>query len=111
MKIKERVVGGVTVLDLKGHLAFGEGETVFRDQIGALLEKKRCAILLNFQKVDFMDSSGVGALVTSLTRVNRAGGKLKGLHPGPMVSKVLKITGVYNLLEFHDDEKRAIASF
>ena len=111
MKIKERSVGDVTVVDLKGPLSFGEGETAFRNEIARLLEKKKSAVLLNLEKVDFMDSSGVGALVTCLTRVTRAGGKLKGLHPNPMVVKVLKITGVYNLIEFYNDEKQAISSF
>lgn len=111
MKIKDRSVGNVTVVDLKGPLTFGDGETEFRDAIAALLDRKKSSILLNLEKVEFMDSSGVGAVVTSLTRVNRAGGKLKGLHPSPMVAKVLKITGVYDLIEFYSDEKQAIASF
>ena len=111
MKIKNRSVGKVTVVDLKGPLSFGDGETVFRESIAAVLDEGASSILLNFEKVEFIDSSGVGALVTCLTRVNRAGGKLKGLHPSPMVAKVLKITGVYSLIEFYSDEKQAIASF
>jgi anti-anti-sigma factor len=111
MKIKERNEGRVTVLDLKGPLALGEGEEIFRERISQLLKEKKTAILLNFEKVEFIDSSGVGALIKTLTSVTRAGGKLKGLHPGPMVQKILKITGVYALFEFFDDEARAIASF
>ena len=111
MKIRHRNVRDVTVVDLNGPLSFGDGETVFREAIATLLDDGNSSILLNFEKVEFMDSSGVGAVVTCLTRVNRAGGKLKGLHPNPIVSKVLKITGVYNLIEFHNDETKAIASF
>lgn len=111
MTIKERTEGHVTVLDLKGPLALGEGEEMFREKIAQLLKGKKTAILLNLEKVEFMDSSGVGALIKCLTSVTKAGGTLKGLRPGPMVQKILKITGVFALFEFFDDEARAIASF
>ncbi len=111
MKIKERTEGRVTVLDLKGPLALGEGEEVFRQKIAQLLKEKKTSILLDFEKVEFIDSSGVGALIKCLTSVTRVGGKLKALHPAPMVQKILKITGVFGLFEFFDDEAEAIASF
>ena len=111
MKIRERTEGRVIVLDLKGPLALGEGEEAFRQKIAQLLKEKKTAILLNFEKVEFIDSSGVGALIKCLTSVSRAGGKLKGLRPGPMVQKILKITGVFALFEFFDDDADAIASF
>ena len=111
MKIKERTEGRVTVLDLKGPLALGEWEEAFRQKIAQLQKEKKTAILLNFENVEFIDSSGVGALIKCLTSATRTGGKLKGLRPGPMVQKILKITGVFGLFEFFDDEAQAIASF
>ena len=111
MKIKERSAGRVTVLDLNGPLALGDGERIFRAKITQLLKEKKTSILLNFEKVEFIDSSGVGALIKCLTTVTREGGKLKGLRAGPMVQKILKITGVYALFEFFEDEIQAIASF
>jgi len=111
MKIKERSAGRVTVLDLAGPLSLGEGEQAFREKIAQLLKDKKTFILVNFEKVEFIDSSGVGALIKCLTTVTRDGGKLKGLRPGPMVQKILKITGVYALFEFFEDEAHAIASY
>ncbi|MFQ5876907.1 MAG: STAS domain-containing protein [Acidobacteriota bacterium] len=111
MQIRERIVGDVTILDLAGPLTFGEGETAFRRHISRLIGDKKRAILLNLEKVEFLDSSGVGALVQYLTSIARSGGKLKALRAGPMVVKVLKITGVHNLIEFYDDERKAVASF
>jgi len=111
MKIQERSEGQVTVLDLKGALSLGESEDLFREAISDLLAQGRSAILVNLEKVDFIDSSGVGVLIKCLTSVTRAGGKLKGLRPAPAVLKILKVTGVYALFEFFDDEAKAIASF
>ena len=91
MNISERTEGKVTVLDLQGPLALGEGEEAFRHKISELLEEKRSTILLNLGEVEFVDSSGVGALVKCLTSVTRAGGKLKGLRPNPTVVKVLPV--------------------
>ena len=111
MNISERTQGNVTVLDLEGPLALGVGEELFREKITQLLADNRTAILLNLDAVEFVDSSGVGALVKCLTSVTRAGGKLKGLRPNPVVVKVLKIIGVHKLFEFFDNEEQALASY
>ena len=111
LKISSRTSGKVTVLDLKGALSIGESEDNFREKIDRLTKEKKTAILLNFEKVEFVDSSGVGALIKCMTSVTRAGGSLKGMRPSPAVQKILKITGVFNLFEFYDDEAGAVASF
>ena len=111
LKISARSEGAVTVLDLKGALSIGESEDLFREKIDRLVKDKKTAILVNFEKVEFVDSSGVGALIKCMTSVTRAGGKLKGLRPSPIVQRILKITGVFDLFEFFDNEKRALASF
>lgn len=111
MKIRLREQGSVTILDLKGRLVLGEDEAAFREAIDRLVNDRSLAILINFAGVEFLDSSGVGALVKSLTTVTRAGGRLKGLKPTPVVQKILKIVGVYQLFEFFEDESTAVASF
>lgn len=110
-RIAIRKVDHVTVLDIKGPLAIGESEDLFKEQVAKLLEEKSASILVNFEKVEYIDSSGVGALIKCMTSVTRAGGSMKGLRAGPVVQRILKVTGVYDLFEFFDDEKRAIASF
>ena len=111
LKISTRNEGAVTLLELDGALTIGESEDAFREKVAQLLKAKKTSILVNFDKVEFVDSSGVGALIKCLTSVTKAGGKIKGLKPSPMVQKILKITGVYNLFEFFDDEARGVGSF
>lgn len=111
MKIKERSEGDITVLELKGPLALGPGEDAFRQKMAQLLKEKRTNILLDFKEVEFIDSSGVGALVKYLTTITREGGKLKCVNPGQLIQKVLKITGVYDLFDFYSDEKAALSGF
>ncbi len=111
LKISARSEGAVTVLDLKGALSIGESEDLFREKIDRLVKDRKTAILVNFEKVEFVDSSGLAALIKCMTSVTRAGGKLKGLRPSPVFQRILKFTGVFDLFEFFDDEKGALASF
>ena len=82
LKIGTRSEGSVTVLDLDGSLTIGESEDAFREKVTKLLKERRTSILVNFEKVRFVDSSGVGALIKCLTSVTQAGGKIKAARPG-----------------------------
>lgn len=109
--IQKRKKGDVVLLDVVGNLTLGEGEQRFKDTILDLLNKRQNKILVNLKDLDFMDSSGVGALVKSYTTVTQNGGRLKLLQPGRMVLQTLKITGLLGIFESFDDEGKAIASF
>jgi anti-sigma B factor antagonist len=111
MRITEKIEADVTVLELTGALSLGPGEDAFRQKMNGLIESKQANILLDFNQVEFIDSSGVGALVKYLTTITRNGGRLKCTRPGRTIEKVLKITGVYDLFDFHNDQKEAIAAF
>lgn len=110
-EIQKRKKGDVVVLDVAGNLTLGEGEQTFKDTILELLDRKHNKILVNLKDLDFMDSSGVGALVKSYTTVTQNGGRLKLLQPGKMVLQTLKITGLLGIFESFDDEAKAISSF
>ena len=109
--IQKRKKGDVAVLDLIGNLTVGANEQLFKDTVADLLTHNHNRILVNLQNVDFMDSSGVGAIVKSFTTVTHAGGKLKLLSPGKMVRHTLKITGLLGIFEIFDEEGAAISSF
>lgn len=111
MRITERTEADVTVLELNGALSLGPGEDAFRQKMNQLIESKQTRILIDFKQVELIDSSGVGALVKYLTSITRNGGRLVCTRPARTIEKVLKITGVYDLFEFHNDQKEALAAF
>jgi anti-sigma B factor antagonist len=111
LTISTRNVGDVTILDLDGSIRLGEEESQLRDTIKGLLAAGQKNILLNLEKVDYIDSSGTGALVYSFTTVRRQEGHLKLLHLGARVRDVLSLTKLISVFETHEDEDRAVKSF
>ena len=111
MKASNRRVDGVTILDLSGRITLGEGSVVLRDQIRELLGKNEKKILLNLGDVTYIDSSGIGELVSAFTTVRNQGGELKLLNLTKKVHDLLQITKLYTVFDVKDDETQAIASF
>jgi anti-sigma B factor antagonist len=111
LDISKRKKGDVVVLDLSGNLTLGAPEQTFKDMIADLVARKQTNILVNLQGVEFMDSSGVGALVKSFTTLSKNGGKLKLLQAGKFIQHTLKLTGLIGLFELFDDEAAALSSF
>ena len=111
MKYTTRQVDGVTILDLSGRITLGEGSVTLRDAVKDVLAKGSKSILLNLANVDYIDSSGLGELVSAYTSVKNQGGELKLLHLTDKVHDLLQITKLYTVFEVHDDEPGAIRSF
>ena len=111
MKFKTRTVDGITILDLNGRITLGEGSVVLRDAVRDVLSKGSNRILLNVGGVDYIDSSGVGELVSAYTSVKNQGGELKLLNLTKKVHDLLQITKLYTVFDVHDEEASAIASF
>ena len=111
MKFKTRQVDGVTVLDLSGKITLGEGSVTLRDAIRDVLSKGQNKILLNMADISYIDSSGLGELVSAFTTVKNAGGELKLLQLAKKVKDVLQITKLYTVFDIKDDEAAAISSF
>lgn len=111
VKISTRQVDGVTVLDLSGRITLGEGSVQLRDAVRDLLSKGQKHILLNLGDVTYIDSSGIGELVSAFTTVKNQGGELKLLNLTRKVHDLLQITKLYTVFDVKDDEASAIASF
>ena len=111
MKFKTRQVDGVTILDLSGRITLGEGSVTLRDAVKDALSKGNSRILLNLGDVDYIDSSGIGELVSAYTSVKNAGGELKLLHLTKKVHDLLQITKLYTVFDVKDDEAAAVGSF
>ncbi len=111
MKISTRQVDGVTILDLSGRITLGEGSVQLRDAVRDLLGKGQKRILLNLGQVNYIDSSGIGELVSAFTTVRNQGGELKLLNLTKKVHDLLQINKLYTVFDVSDDEAHAIASF
>ncbi len=106
-----RQVGDVTVIDAAGRITLGEGSTTFRDTIKDLVAKGDKKVLLNLSEVSYIDSSGIGELVSGFTTVSNSGGKLKLVGLTKRVQDLLQITKLYTVFEVFDEEAPALASF
>ena len=111
MKASTRQVDGVTIVDLSGPIKEGEDITVLSNTIEDLLDKGQKKILLNLSEVNHIDSSGLGALLGTLTSVRNQGGELKLLHPTKKVHDMLQNTKMYTVFDVRDNEAAAIAAF
>jgi anti-sigma B factor antagonist len=109
--ISERQAGDVTVLDLEGKVTIGEGSVALRNAIRRLLGEGKNKILLNLGKVGYIDSSGIGELVSSYTAVKKEGGTLKLLNLTQKIQDLLAITKLLTVFDTFDDEASALASF
>jgi anti-sigma B factor antagonist len=111
MKIKTRQVDGITIMDCSGRITLGEGSVTLRDAVRDLLGKGSKQILLNLGDVTYIDSSGIGELVSAYTTVKNQGGDLKLLNLTKKVHDLLQITKLYTVFDVKDDEASAVASF
>jgi anti-sigma B factor antagonist len=111
IKAMSRKVETVNVIDLSGRITIGEGTVVLRDAVKALQQKNEKNILLNLAEVSYIDSSGIGELVSSFTTFGNQGGKLKLLNLTKKVHDLLSITKLLTVFEVFDDEAKAIQSF
>jgi len=111
MKSSTRQVDGITIVDLSGRITLGEGSVVLRDLVRDLLGKGSKHILLNLGDVTYIDSSGIGELVSAYNTVRNGGGELKLLNLTKKVHDLLQITKLYTVFDIKDDEAQAVASF
>jgi len=106
-----REAGGVTVVDMGGRITLGEGSALLRKTIRDLLEEQRTLILLNLADVDYIDSSGIGELVSAYTGVKKRGGSLKLLQLTKKVHDLLQLTKLFTVFEVFSDETTALRSY
>jgi anti-sigma B factor antagonist len=111
MKASTRQVDGITIVDLSGRITLGEGSVVLRDTIRDLVGAGSKKILLNLGEVTYIDSSGIGELVSAFTSVRNQAGELKLLNLTKKVHDLLQITKLYTVFDIKDDEAAAIQSF
>lgn len=111
VKLTTRQVGDVSVIDAAGRITLGEGASTFRETVREMIAKGDRKLLLNLADVTYIDSSGIGELVSGFTTVTNQGGQLKLLNLTKRVQDLLQITKLYTVFEVFDDEASAVRSF
>jgi anti-sigma B factor antagonist len=111
VKLTSRQVGDVAVIDAAGRITLGEGASHFREMIRDIVSKGNKKILLNLSDVSYIDSSGIGEMVSGFTTVTNSGGQLKLIGLSKRVKDLLQITKLYTVFEVFDDEAEAVRSF
>ena len=111
MKANTRQVNGVTVVDMSGRITLGEGSVILREAIKDLVAKGQKKILLNLGDVTYIDSSGIGELVSGFTAVRNRGGELKLLSLTKKVNDLLQLTKLFTVFDVYYDETTAVRSF
>jgi len=108
MQIGERRVGPVTILTLTGHLVLGDGDLLLKDRVDRLVAEDRLDIVLNLDNVDYIDSCGLGVVVSRYVSVRKLGGDLKVLCPSDRCRRVFGIAGLLNIFQPCESEDDAI---
>ena len=111
IKIEERVIGHVTVLDIVGRLTIDEAAGHLKDKINSLIAQQRTHIIANLGKVPYIDSGGLGELVASYGSIAKANGAMKLLNVNSRNHNLLSITRLLTLFESFDSEAEAVQSF
>ena len=111
VKLSTRQVGDVTVIDAVGRITLGEGASTFRDTIKDLAAKGNQKVLLNLGEVSYIDSSGIGVLVSTATNLKNESGSLKLVRLPEFIQRLFSMTKLENYFEVFSSEKDAVESF
>jgi anti-sigma B factor antagonist len=110
LDIRESSREGVDILSLKGRLTVGEASSV-REKVTAVIVAGTVNVLLNLEHVEYIDSTGLGALVICFTSLKKAGGALKLVNPNKRNVELLLLTKLHTIFEVFNDEQDAVNSF
>jgi anti-sigma B factor antagonist len=111
MKINTRIIGDIQILDWSGKITLGEGTSSVRNTVREILQNGGKKIILNLADVSYIDSAGIGELVSSYTTVTNSGGKFKLLNLTKKIHELLAITKLLTVFETFENEQAALASF
>jgi anti-sigma B factor antagonist len=111
LNVSERQAGDVTILDLSGKITIGEGSVALRSAVRRLLEEGKKKILLNLAGVGYIDSSGIGELVSSYTAIEKEQGQLKLLNLTQKIQDLLTITKLLTVFDVFESEEEALTSY
>jgi len=111
LRMSERDVNGITVLDVDGRIVLGEESNSFREKVKGLLASGKKKIVLNLANVTYIDSAGLGTLVATFHSARSQGAMLKLANLGAKFKEVLQVTKLMTVFDTYESEAAAIQSF
>lgn len=111
MKLKTKDVNNVTVIELKGNVMGGPDATALNEELHKLIETKKTKVVIDLHDVKFMNSSGLGMLIGSLTTIRNAGGDLKIARASDKIESLLIVTKLITVFDHHASVEKAVAAF
>lgn len=108
LNIEKRENNNTTILELNGDVIMGGGSAKLRETISELLSAEKTDVLLNFEKVRYIDSSGTGEILSTFKLLHENGGKLKLSNLSPKVEEVLTLSSILPLLDVYENEESAL---
>ena len=111
LRIESRERNGVVILDLQGKLMGGPDAETFKSTIHKAIEKGRKQVIVNLHNIDWINSTGMGILISGYTTMRRSGGDLKLLHVSDKIKSILYVTKLNLIFKCFDNEDEAVASF
>ncbi len=110
MEINKREVGEIIVFDITGEIDLYNAPEI-KEKIKEEMNKNKVNIIINLDKVTYIDSSGIGVLISSLSNLKKVGGALKLINVYASVRKVFELTKLTSFFDIYDSEADALASF
>jgi anti-sigma B factor antagonist len=111
LRMTDRDVNGITVVDIEGRIVLGEESNSFREHVKNLLAAGKKKIVLNMSNVSYIDSAGLGTLVATFHSARSQGATLKLANLGSKFREVLQVTKLMTVFDTYDNEATAVQSF
>jgi anti-sigma B factor antagonist len=110
MTIEERAIGSVVVLDMSGRLVLGEGDQLLKERVSSHLEQGNRQVVLNVGNVSYVDSSGLGVIVSSFLAARNQGGALRLVNPSSRLHQLLAMAKLLTVVAVCQPEEEAVGS-
>lgn len=111
MKLKERTRDGVAILEMSGKLMGGPDAETFDETLKTLIHEGHCNVIVSMDKVKWVNSTGLGILISGYTTLKKNGGELKLLKVSERIENIFIVSKLFTVFESYQDEDEAVQSF
>lgn len=111
MNLSSRLLGPVAIIDIEGKILLNDGDVEVKQEVDDLLAKGYDKVILNLEKVPYIDSAGLGEIIRCFTTIRKSGGNLKLLSPNQRLIDLLSITKLVDVFDWYNDATEAVNSF